>query len=423
MAGTGPDRTLDPGPGGAFNGGMDRPELPSTPGPCDGIVVLDFSSVISGPYCTQALGDLGADVIKVEPPGGDSARLSGAPFREPGFSGFLAQFNRNKRSIVLDLKAPEGQAVARRLAARADVLVENFRPGVADRLGLAFEVLRADNPGLVYVSINGFGSDGPDVGLPAYDHVIQGLTGLMPVQGGEGTPRLVQGGVADKATALTALSAVLAALLARERRGGRGQRIEVPMMDAYAAFALPESMMSRSFPPLESDAPGLNDVFRTWETADGHVVGLVVQDEQYRALCRALGRDDLASDERFATTLARFANFRELVPLLAAAIRQRTTAELMEQARKGSVPFAPVNDVDAFLAEPQAAHNGTVFEREDPRFGAPTRYLRPPVRFGETPARLRRHAPRLGEHSDELLAEAGFSADEIAALRASGAVR
>jgi crotonobetainyl-CoA:carnitine CoA-transferase CaiB-like acyl-CoA transferase len=402
---------------------MERPSVASAPGPCAGIRVLDFSTVISGPYCTQALGDLGADVIKVEPPAGDAARHSGAPFREPGFSGFLAQFNRNKRSIVLDLKTPEGKGVARRLAERVDVVVENFRPGVADRLGVGWEQLRERNPGLVYLSVNGFGSNGPDAQLPAYDHVVQGFTGMMPTQGGDGPPRLVQGGVADKATALTALSALLAALLARERGGGRGQRIEVPMVDAYAAFALPEAMMSRSFPPLVSDAPGINDVFRTWETADGHVVGLVVQDQQYQGLCRALGRDDLVADERFATMGARFANFRELVPLLAAGIRERTTAELMEQARKHCVPFAPANDVDAFLAEPQTVHNGTVFEREDPRFDAPTRYLRPPVRFGETPAALRRHAPRLGEHTDEVLSEGGFSPDEIATLRESGAIR
>jgi crotonobetainyl-CoA:carnitine CoA-transferase CaiB-like acyl-CoA transferase len=398
-----------------------QPRAGRPAGPCDGIRVLDLSTVISGPFCTQALGDLGADVIKVEPPGGDPSRLSGAPFREPGFSGFLAQFNRNKRSLVLDLKREPARAAARRLAERADVLVENFRPGVAERLGLGWDQLRDANPGLVYVSICGFGSTGPHAGLPAYDHVIQALVGLMPTQGGDGPPRLVQGGVADKASALTALSGVLAALLARERQGGRGQRVEVPMIDAYAAFALPESMMSRSFPPLTSNAPGLNDVFRSFATADGFVVGLFLQDHQFEGLCRVLGRPDLAADARFATTAARFVHFRELAGALAEEIAKRPTAEFIRRAREEGAPFAPANDVDAFLADPQAAHNQTVLEVEDPRFGA-TRYLRHPVRYEATPATLRRHAPRLGEHTDEVLAEAGFTEREIAELRASGAL-
>jgi crotonobetainyl-CoA:carnitine CoA-transferase CaiB-like acyl-CoA transferase len=315
-------------------------------GPCAGIRVLDFTTVISGPTCTQALGDLGADVVKVEPPTGDPSRLSGAPFREPGFSGFLAQFNRNKRSIVLDLKQAEGREVAQLLGRGADVVVENFRPGVAERLGIGYEALESENPGLVYVSINGFGSDGPYAELPAYDQVIQGLTGLMPEQGGSGTPALVQGGIADKSTGLTAAAAVLAALLARERRpDGRGQRVEVAMLDAFASFALPESMMRRAFPPLESDGPTAADFFRTWQTADGFVVGLIVQDHQFQAICRVLGRDDLAQDDRFAPALQRFANFQQLVPLLEKEVRRHTTAAFIEAARKHGAPFTRVNDV------------------------------------------------------------------------------
>jgi len=392
-------------------------------GPCAGIRVLDFTTVISGPTCTQALGDLGADVVKVEPPTGDSARLSGAPFREPGFSGFLAQFNRNKRSIVLDLKQPDARAVVRRLARSADVVVENFRPGVADRLGIGYEALREENPGLIFLSVNGFGSDGPYAALPAYDQVIQGMTGLMPEQGGDGPPVLVQGGIADKSSGLTAVAAVLAALLARERSPDKtGQRVEVAMMDAFAAFALPESMMSRSFPPLESRGPTSADFFRTWETADGHVVGLIYQDHQFRALCQALGREDLAEDPRFAGALQRFAHFKELIPLVAEAIRQHPTQALIERARALGAPFTAVNDVDAFLADPQVRHRGTVVAREDERFGAETRYLAPPWRFERTPAAIRRHAPRLGEHTRDVLAEAGFSPEEVEALREKGVV-
>jgi len=390
-------------------------------GPLAGVRVIDFSTVISGPVCSQALGDLGADVIKVEPPMGDPARYSGAPFREPGFSAFLAQFNRNKRSIALDLKREEARVVARRLLQDADVLVENFRPGVTERMGIGWRELREQNPRLIYCSICGFGSDGPDADRPAYDHVIQAVIGLMPTQGGDDGPRLIQGGVADKATGMTAFSAVLAALFARER-SGVGQRVEIPMIDAFAAFGLPEAMMSRTFPPLESDAPGVSDVFRTFATADGHVVGLTIQDAQFRGLCSALGREDLAEDPRFAEMGPRFQNYVALCDLLAVEIAKHPTAAFAARCREKGVPFARVNDVEDFLAEPQVANNETVIDVEDPRFGA-TRYLRHPVRYEKTPAGLRRHPPRLGEHTTEILGEAGFRDDEIEALRSAGAIR
>jgi len=393
----------------------------TAPGPCAGIRVLDFSTVISGPICTQALGDLGADVVKVEPPTGDPCRHSGAPFREPGFSGFLSQFNRNKRSIVLDLAQQEGRAVAGRLAERADVLVENFRPGVAQRLGLGWEPLSAHNPRLVYVSINGFGPDGPYAALPAYDHVIQALGGMMPTQGGDGPPRLVLSSVADKSSGLIALSGILAALLARER-DGRGQHVQVPMLDAFASFNLPDAMMSRSYPELTSDAPGAGDVFRTFETADGHVVGIVLQDSQFQGLCEALGLDALARDERFSSMASRFVHYREFAELLEVELRKWPTRELIDRAREHGAPFAPAYDVEDFLADPQVAHNETAPEVEDSRFGAVTRYLRHPVRYGRTPATLRRHAPRMGEHTEEILTEIGLDAAEIDVLRRSGAV-
>ncbi len=398
-------------------------ETPDGPaaGPLAGIRVIDFSTVISGPICSQALGDLGADVVKVEPPGGDPARYSGAPFREPGFSAFLAQFNRNKRSIALDLKREAARSLARRLAERADVLLENFRPGVTERLGVGWAQLRKTNPRLVYCSICGFGSDGPDADRPAYDHVIQAITGLMPTQGGDGAPRLIQGGVADKATGMTALSAILAALFARER-GGSGQRVEIPMLDAYAAFALPEAMMAGTFPPLASDAPSIGDVFRTFATRDGHVVGLTIQDAQFRGLCEALDREDLAEDPRFSKMGPRFQNYRELCDLLALEIAKHGTDAFAARCRKNGVPFARVNDIDDFLADRQVANNQTLMEVDDPRFGA-TRYLRHPVRYEATPAGLRHHAPRLGEHTSEILGEAGYSTAEIESLRSDGVIR
>ncbi|MEN8158865.1 MAG: CoA transferase [Myxococcota bacterium] len=398
---------------------MTKTETTAT-GPCVGIRVLDLTTVVSGPFCTQTLGDLGADVIKVEPPHGDSSRYTGT-LLAPGHSGMMAQFNRNKRSIVLDLSREDAREVARTLANRSDVLVENFRPGVAERLGLGWEQLRESNPELVHVSINGFGPDGPYAKLPAYDHVIQALTGHMPTQGGAGAPKPILGSIADKTTGMAAVTGVLGALLARER-GGRGQKVDVPMLDAYAAFILPEAMVRRSFPSKEAEGADVGDVFRAFETADGFVVGLAVLDDQYQGLCEAVGLEELRTDERFVSATNRFANYAELVAILVPELRKWPTAEFVERARSCGVPFAPVNDVDGFLADPQVAHNATVQTIDDERY-EPTRYLRHPVRYERTPANVRQHAPKLGEHTDELLAEAGYDAATIAALREAGAVR
>ncbi len=392
-------------------------------GPCAGIKVLDFTTVISGPMCTQALGDYGADVIKVESRLGDSARYSGAPFREPGFSAFLSQFNRNKRSIVVDLKTDAGRDLILELVTKVDIVAENFRPDVMERLGLGYEVLSERNPGLIYVAINGFGRDGPYAKLPAYDQVLQGLIGLMPVQGGEGPPQLVQGAVADKSTALTALGGVLAALFARERDlDKRGQRVEVAMIDAFSAFSLPEPMMERTYPPLRNDVSTGKDFFRCWETVDGYVVGLIIQDDQFAGLCRALDRPDLATDPRFRSMVERFENWLELVPILAEEISNLTSASFLERAQVNGAPFAPVNSLDEFLVDPQAVHRRCVVAQEDPRFGT-VQYVSPPVRFEQTPASIDRHAPRLGEHTDEVLEEFGVESEEIARLKEAGAVR
>lgn len=392
-------------------------------GPCSGLRVLDFTTVISGPMCTQSLGDLGADVIKLESPVGDSCRYSGAPFREPGFSGFLSQFNRNKRSIVVDLKNEMGRDMILDLLPQIDVVIENFRPSVMGRLGLGYEVMAKINPSLIYVTISGFGSDGPYAEMPAYDQVLQGLIGLMPDQGGDGPPALVQGAMADKSTAMTAFGGVLAALLARERDPERrGQRVEIAMLDAYSAFALPESMMERSYPPLRNDVSVGKDFFRSWETADGHVVGLIIQDAQYVGLCRVLNRPDLAVDPRFEKMVERFQNWLEMVPLIAEEIRKIPTEEFLAKTRKEEVPFAPVNTIDDFLADPQVVHRECVVRREDERFGT-VQYLSPPVRYERTPASIRRHAPRLGEHTDEVLTELGLAADVIAQLKEAGAIR
>ena len=396
-------------------------DLDSAPqGPLSGIVVLDFSAVVSGPLCGQILGDLGAEVVKVEPPKGDSSRAMGLPVKE-GISPLFSHCNRNKRAITIDLKTSAGQGVARRLAERADLVIENFRPGVAERLGLGYEVLAKDNPGLIYMSISGFGPDGPRSDEPAYDTVIQGLTGLMPQQGGrEREPRMVQGVVADKVTALTAAYSAIAALFARGKTEGRGQHIEVPMFDAYTAFLIPDLIGSATFP----DEPQVTSVnpHRTWKTADGFVVMMIIEDRQFSGLCHAIGRADLLDDPRAATIVTRQEHGREIFSEVRDALKAYSTHDLLAKARKYGVPMAPVNNVAELLEDPQSLHNGTIFEVEDDPGLGRTRYVRSPPRFSETPSSTRRLPPRPGEHTRVLLREAGLDDSDIDDLIQSGAV-
>ena len=392
-------------------------------GPCRGLRVLDFSSLVAGPMCAMILGDLGADVVKVEAPRGDSTRPMGPPFKGE-LSAVFTQFNRNKRSIDLELGKPEGRPVVDRLAERADVLIESFRPGVAERLGIDYASVAPRNPRIVYLSIRGFGDDGPYAGQPAYDTVIQGLVGHMPVQGAGGRPELVRSLVADKSTGLSAVSAILAALFARERNGGRGQKIDLAMLDAFAAFMLPDAMFRETFLPSDEwqNAPDLNRVHRTWDTADGHVVMLIVENAQFEGLARMLEREDWIADPRFASMTARIGHFAELAAAIEAELRKWPTATIVERARRLGVPLAPANAVRDFFADPQAQANTTVFEAKDPMAGR-IRYVRYPARLSDNPASLRRHPPRLGEHTHEILAEEGFSDEEIRRLRATAVIR
>jgi crotonobetainyl-CoA:carnitine CoA-transferase CaiB-like acyl-CoA transferase len=383
-------------------------------GPLSGVKVVDLSSVVSGPLCAQLLGDLGADVVKVESPGGDTARHLGAE-GPPAMSGLFAQFNRNKRGVVLDLKQDAGREAFLALAAEADIVVENFRAGVADRLGIGFEAARARNPGLIWVAISGFGPDGPYADQPAYDMVIQGMSGFARILGDATQPRLVSNLFADKTSGLSACYAVLAALYGRERRGGRGQRIDVPMIDAFSSFVLADGFASQTWggPPAD---PRLSEaIYRAWKTADGHVAMLIIEDRQYEALCRVLDREELIDDPRFASLPSRIAHAADLFALLATELQRWTTAELVERAHRFGAPLGPVYDVDGFLADPQVRANRVAFDLDDDEIGA-MKLFRSPPRYESTPTNVRRRPPRLGEHTEEVLREAGLDDDAIRKL-------
>jgi crotonobetainyl-CoA:carnitine CoA-transferase CaiB-like acyl-CoA transferase len=384
-------------------------------GPLAGIKVVDLSTIVSGPLCAQALGDFGADVVKVEsPPVGDTARFLGG-IQKAGMTGFFAQFNRNKRSVKLDLKSDEGREALLKLVDAADVLVENYRPKVMQRLGLGYETLAERNPRLVYVAINGFGSEGPYAERPAYDMVIQALSGFAKELGSTESPKLISNLVADKTSGLTALSAVLAALFARERTGV-GQRVEVPMLDAFSSFVLADSFGAQIFGPPPEDPSIAENLYRAWPTKDGHVAIIIIEDHQFQALCRALGRDDVAEDPKYATLMDRIGHAQEMFAIFAEEIPKHTTAELVARAAAEGAPIGPVNGLDELLADPQAVANSIVVKLPHPEAGE-IAVLRSAPRFGKTPSDVRLPPPMLGEHTEEVLREAGVDDAAIAKIR------
>src|SRR5690348_3027041 len=388
------------------------------PGPLHGYRIIDLTSNVAGPLATMILGDQGADVIKVEAPdGGDATRAGGN--RRAQFTASFLNNNRNKRSIVLDLKTVAGRKALLRLAARADVFVQNFRPGVAERLGVGEEPVRAVSPKIVYVSISGFGEKGPYAEKPAYDPVIQGFSGLATVQAGsdEVRPRLLRTILPDKLTAITASQAITAALLARERTG-EGQHVRLSMLEAVLAFLWASDMSGQTFvgdEPARQEAASAIDLI--YETADGYITAAALTDRQWAGLARALERPEWLEDERFKTPALRQKNIDARLQLTQEALITRPTAEWLNRLTPVGVPCAPVLTRNEVIRHPQVQEMGIVVETEHPVAG-PLRQARAAARFSRTPAGIRFGGPALGEHTEEVLAELGYSAAEIAALRA-----
>ena len=393
-------------------------------GPLDGFRVLDLSSVVLGPLATQVLGDLGAEVIKIESPEGDTTRRTG-PQRSPGMAALFMGVNRNKRSVVLDLKQAPARDALWRLIDGADVFLHSIRPQKVARLGFDHGSVCARNPRIVYAGLHGYRTDGPYGGQPAYDDVIQGRSGSADLMARlVGEPRYMPTIMADKTCALVAAYSVIAALLARERTG-RGQFVEIPMFETMTAFNLTEHIYGRAFDPAEAEM-GYPRVLVPWRrpypTADGYICMLAYTDEQWRRFWREVGRPELIDDPRFDTLKSRSDNIDEVYRTAGECLGERTSAEWAEVFERLEIPAAPVTTLEGLMEDPHLDAVGFFHRLRHPSEGGIV-LTDPPVRFSDSGegSGIRRLQPRFGEHSAEVLAEAGLGEEEIAALFAAGA--
>ena len=390
--------------------------------PLDGLRVLDLTQVMAGPFCSMLLCDMGADVIKVEPPAGDSTRrMPGAVGSDsPSFNAV----NRGKRGIVVDLKQPAGRDAVRRLAAVSDVLVENYRPGVIEKLGLGYAELSRRYPRLVYASISGYGQTGPSAGKGGFDLVAQGVSGLMSVTGEAGRPPVKAGiPVTDLGAALFAVAGILSALLARTRTG-RGQLVDTSLVDAGVALSVWEATQyfsGRGVPERLGSAHRMNAPYQAIRCADGYLTIGAANDRTFRRLCEALDHPEWADDPEYRDDTHRIRNREALAARIEAVLETRPRSHWLERLEDRGVPCGPINDYAEVMADSHVRARELVVETDHPTLGRiPT--LGTPIKLSDTPLAPGRPAPRLGQHTDEILGDAGFGADEIAELRRAGAV-
>ena len=394
------------------------------PGPLHGIRVIDITTVLLGPYATQILGDMGADVIKVEaPPTGDIARNMGT-VRNPGMGGTYLNANRNKRSLALDLKQEAAKEALRRLIPTADVFVHNMRPQAIERLGFDYATVSALKPDIVYVGAYGFGQDGPYRAKPAYDDAIQAASGLASLfQRQDGQARYVPSTIADKLVGLTVSQAVAMALVHKERTG-EGQFVEVPMLETLVAFNLVEHLNGCAYqPPIGT--MGYQRVVtparRPFPTKDGYVCILPYSDKQWRNFFTAVGRPELMQEPRFATYSARVYSVDDLYGFIASVTPEKTTAAWVKICEEAQIPAMPVVDIEDLMDDEHLQAVGMFEKHQHPTEGE-TVLVRPPVKFAKSPASIRSHAPRFGEHGAEILRELGYDEATIATMTAAGAL-
>lgn len=390
-------------------------------GPLTGVTIVEAASVITGPWAASLLADQGATVIKIEAPGGDIMRASG--HLRNGQGSWFVNLNRGKRAITIDLTTAAGLDIAHRLVADADVFIENWRPGVADRLGLGYDDLVAIKPDIIHASVTGFGEVGPLAGARAYDPIVQGRSGIVATQSNDRTdhPEPVRVAISDQLTSLTICQAITAALLARANGAG-GQRVHVSMLHASLQFLWPVAMSDHTYVG-DGVTPGImyGPTQQYWSTTDGAIMAAIAPDKEWAALCEVADRPDWFDDERFGDVGARLRHFSELMETVGLHVATLTTTEAAALFEAADVPYSPAVERDGLWDEPQVAAIDAVGEVDHPELGR-IRSVRPAPEFSATPAETASPAPLPGQHTDDILSELGFTAAEIASARADGTV-
>ena len=395
------------------------------PLPLDGIRVLDFTQILAGPFCTMLLGDMGADVIKIEKPnGGDDTRRYGPPFINGESAAFMG-LNRNKRSIVLDLKSPEGIAIARHMLEEADVMIQNFRPGAMNRIGLGYEDVKKENPCIIYCTVSGFGTTGPYKNKAGFDLVAQGMSGLMSITGfSDSPPAKVGVPIADLNAGMFSANAILSAYIYRLKTG-KGQHVDASLLDSGIAYTLYESASYFATGEVARPVGSAHRMiapYQAFATSDGYINIGAANQSNWERMCRAIGREDLLEHPRFSSNAERMIHIEELTPIMEETFITQTKDYWAELLEKAGVPCGPIYDMAQVYSDPHVQARDMAVELEHPIAGK-IRNIGVPVKLSETPGSIRMPAPALGQHTDEVLSQFGYSHDEVAQFRESGAVK